>query len=124
MREEEAEYTLILLARHTTDRDLQYSFYLSTLMRAMGVLYRADIELYRQLIERFSELLIKDFITHAEYWRSFQSKVGTLSQSVNDAYLKANSQSDGVQSYGRVVDLLIADYKQLQTIKKQEHEND
>jgi len=112
------------LARHTEDSELQYSLYLSTLMRALGVLYRTDIELYRQLIERFSSLLINDFNHNADYWRAFQSPVGTLSKSVNDAYLKANSQSDGVQSYGRVVDLLIADYKQLQTIKEQEHEDD
>jgi hypothetical protein len=26
---------------------------------------------------------------------------------MNDAYLKANSQTDGTQSYGRMVDLLL-----------------
>jgi wobble nucleotide-excising tRNase len=80
-------------------------------MRAMSVLYRVDIDLYSELTERFSDLLVHDLNHYFNYWRAFQSQVGTLSKSVNDAYLKANSQSDGVQSYGRVVDLLIADYK-------------
>jgi len=124
MREEEAEYTVVLLARHTNDKELQYSFYLSTLMRAMSVLYHADDALYWQVIDFFSDLLINDFNTNTNYWRAFQSPMRTISKSVNDAYLKANSQSDGVQSYGRVVDLLIADYKQLQIINKQEYEND
>jgi hypothetical protein len=31
---------------------------------------------------------------------------------MNDSYLKANSQQDGVKSYGRMVDLLLAEYKQ------------
>ncbi|MCL2727540.1 MAG: DUF3810 domain-containing protein, partial [Bacteroidales bacterium] len=91
MREEEAEYSLVLLARHTTDRELQYSFYLSTLMRAMGVLYRADDEQYWQVTERFSQLLVNDFNQNTSYWRAFMSPVGTISKSVNDAYLKANS---------------------------------
>ena len=31
---------------------------------------------------------------------------------MSDAYLKANDQWDGVMSYGRMVDLLIAYYKE------------
>ncbi|HPE16562.1 MAG TPA: DUF3810 family protein, partial [Oscillospiraceae bacterium] len=30
---------------------------------------------------------------------------------MNDAYLKANAQRDGVKSYGRMVDLLLAEYR-------------
>jgi len=33
-------------------------------------------------------------------------------EKVNDTYLKANNQTDGTQSYGRVVDLLLAEYRQ------------
>ncbi|HPW41948.1 MAG TPA: DUF3810 family protein, partial [Bacillota bacterium] len=29
----------------------------------------------------------------------------------NDKYLKANNQKDGVKSYGRMVDLLIAEHR-------------
>ena len=31
-----------------------------------------------------------------------------MSNQLNDAYLKINSQADGVKSYGRVVDLMLA----------------
>jgi hypothetical protein len=31
-----------------------------------------------------------------------------VSNQLNDAYLKLNSQSDGVKSYGRMVDLMLA----------------
>ena len=40
-----------------------------------------------------------------------ESKVSEVSDAVNDAYLKLNSQTDGVQSYGMVVDLLLAYYR-------------
>ena len=124
MREEDAEFTVFLLARYTDDRSLVYSFYLSTLMRSISVLNRADPEACQQLIADFSEDIVADLVAYSDYWSRFRSPVGKISQTVNDAYLKVNSQSDGVQSYGRVVDLLIADYKQLQTIKNKENEND
>lgn len=34
-----------------------------------------------------------------------------ISNSVNNTYLKANGQEDGVKSYGRMVDLLLAEYR-------------
>ena len=110
MREEEAEYAVYLLARHTQDMELKYSFYLSTLMRSINVLYVVDVDDFKEVLDRFSDLLIKDMNDYANYWSAFQSPIANISQTLNDAYLKANSQSDGVQSYGRVVDLLIADY--------------
>ena len=38
-----------------------------------------------------------------------------VAQQVNNAYLKANRQYDGVKSYGRVVDLLLAEWREEQT---------
>ena len=35
-------------------------------------------------------------------------KAAEVSNQLNDAYLKINSQADGVKSYGRVVDLMLA----------------
>ena len=118
MREEDAEYAVFLLARYTQDTELKYSFYLSTLMRTLSVLYRVDEAMHKELVDHFSDRLICDLNSYIDFWKTYRSPVGTLSKTVNDAYLKANSQSDGVQSYGRVVDLLLADYKKT-IIKKQ-----
>ena len=35
---------------------------------------------------------------------------------MNDAYLRLNQQEDGVQSYGRMVDLLLAYYREIDKI--------
>jgi len=122
MREEEAEYAVYILARYTKNTELQYSFYISTLIRAMNALYSMDMALYRKLTDDFSVFLRIDLNSYYEYWRAFQSPISALSRTINDAYLKANSQSKGVQSYGRVVELLMADYKQEQTIKAYEYQ--
>ena len=53
-----------------------------------------------------------------EYWDQFEkpivgeTSVADIAEKVNDTYLKINDQTDGTQSYGRVVDLLLAEYKQ------------
>ena len=39
-------------------------------------------------------------------------KVAEVSNKVNDTYLKVNKQEDGVKSYGRMVDLLLAQYRE------------
>jgi hypothetical protein len=114
MKEEDAEYAVFLLARYTNEPDMVYSFYFSTLMRAIGVLKRVELESYVALIERFSSLVTSDFQFYQSFWQNFHSPVGAFSRKVNDIYLKTNSQSDGVKSYGRVVDILSADHKQNQ----------
>ena len=53
----------------------------------------------------------RDFAANSEYWKQFEGKVAEVSQKINDAYLKANDQTDGTKSYGRMVDLLLALYR-------------
>jgi hypothetical protein len=36
--------------------------------------------------------------------------VSEVASRANDIYLKTNAQEDGVKSYGRMIDLLIAEY--------------
>ena len=44
------------------------------------------------------------------FWDRFEGKTAEVSTKVNDTYLKAHSQTDGVLSYGRMVDLMLADF--------------
>ena len=60
--------------------------------------------------------MLRDLAAHRAYWKQFEGPVSDLGSSVNDAYLKANRQQDGVQSYGRMVDLLLAEYRQEKSI--------
>ena len=44
------------------------------------------------------------------YWEQFEDTVlSTAGEKMNDTYLKANSVEDGTKSYGRMVDLLLAE---------------
>ena len=49
-----------------------------------------------------------DLETNSKFWGKYDTKVAEVENQVNDTYLKANGQSDGVKSYDRVVDLIVA----------------
>ena len=57
-----------------------------------------------------SEGMRTDISAASEFWKQFETPVAEISDSVNDIYLQANNIEDGVASYGRLVDLLLAFY--------------
>ena len=74
-------------------------------------LYGADPDTYFSLNAGLNDGVLQDLSVNNQYWKQFEGPVSDVASSVNDAYLKANQQQDGVQSYGRMVDLLLADYR-------------
>ena len=46
------------------------------------------------------------------YWQQFEGPVQEASNQANNLFLQANMQIDGVQSYGRMIDLVLAWYEQ------------
>ncbi len=52
--------------------------------------------------------VLDDWKAYYRYWDRFAGPVQKATQAVNDTYLKAQGQRDGVKSYGRMVDLLLA----------------
>ena len=58
-----------------------------------------------------SDALRRDIRSNNAYWKQYATPVSEVSDRVNDAYLKANGQENGLRSYGRMVDLLLAYYR-------------
>lgn len=114
MREDEANYISILACRAADSIDLQYSGNMLALIYVGNALYGKDAELYFEIYRKYySEGVSRDLRANNEYWDQFEdTKVAEVANKVNDTYLKVNEQEDGVQSYGRVVDLLLAEYRQ------------
>ena len=74
----------------------------------MNALRRADAEEWQQVREWLDEAAEADLRENSRFWEYYDGAVAEVSDKVNDTYLKANGQSEGVQSYGRMVDLIIA----------------
>jgi len=77
-----------------------------------NALVGVDREAAREISAEMSEGLVADVVAANKHAEKYEDKVtAKVSAAVNDAYLKMMDQS-GIRSYGEVVDMLIAEYKQ------------
>ncbi len=119
MRENEANFLTYLLSGYTKNRELKYSCLLHSLNYVLRAVYQAYPLDYNELIARLSQRILYDMDQNRAYWEPFRTSLAEVSQQVNDAYLKANGQKEGVGSYGKVVDLMIAHHKNYQETMQQ-----
>ena len=112
IREDEANFIAFIACRESGDPYLRYSGYLGALTYTMNAYYSvAEREDYGELYLSICDTIREEFAYRSAYWAQFEKKVTfQAATAVNDAYLKANNQTDGTRSYGRVVDLLLAEY--------------
>lgn len=108
-REDEANYVGYLACRAHPDRDFRYSGTFRGALYALAALAHADGEAYGRLRGSFPEPLRRDLAALSAWQRRYESRLSEVHERVNDAYLKTQGQPEGVRSYGRVVDLLLAE---------------
>lgn len=107
-REDEANYISYLACMASEDREMKYSGILMALTISMNSLGSYDGDAYWDIADTYCDGLKRDLDVQYEYWKQFQGPVAETSSKMNNAYLKSNKQADGVNSYGRMVDLLLA----------------
>lgn len=110
MREDEANFIGYLACIGSERESFRYSGYLTGWVYAGNALAGVDPELYRELYGALCETARSDLEYNRSFWRRYDGAVAEVSNQVNDVYLKVNRQSDGVQSYGRMVDLMLSYY--------------
>ena len=109
--ENEANFIAFITCIHHTEADFIYAGYLSALNYTNVALAKVDRETLIQLNERLDEGVRRDMQYLNEFWTQYEGKIEETFNSMNQTYLTLNGVSDGVQSYGRVVDLLLAYYE-------------
>lgn len=115
MREDEANFVAYLACEASGDGDFRYSGSAMAFTYANNALSAADQKEAGKVYATLNSGVQKDFQSNDAYWDRFKGPVAEASTKANNNYLKANAQTDGVQSYGRMVDLLLA----LQRFKNQ-----
>lgn len=112
MKEEEANFLAYLACMASDSPVLQYSGTMLALVYSGNALASQDAELYGQLWAGYHEGMVRDLRANTVYWDQYRdTAISKAADKVNDTYLKVNKQEDGVKSYGRVVDLLLAEYR-------------
>ncbi|MBR4344657.1 MAG: DUF3810 domain-containing protein [Lachnospiraceae bacterium] len=110
MREDEANYIGYLACVNSDSPELRYSGYMLALVHTGNQLYAADKDRYYELNAKYSEGVLLDYRENSKYWAEFKdTALSNAGEKMNNTYLKMNSVEDGTKSYGRMVDLLLAE---------------
>lgn len=111
MREDEANFLAYAACRASGEQFFAYSGALTAYIHAANALYAKDPERYFSVARELDEGVRRDLAASSAYYSAHHTSFGEFSTKVNDTYLKVNSQPQGVATYGRMVDLLLADYR-------------
>ncbi len=107
--EDEANFMAFLVCRASDDAYIRYSGYMSMYEYILDALYQADKGMYATVMKETDDRLIREFMSFNAFFSDYtDNAVATVSNAVNDTYLKLQGQSAGTKSYGMVVDLAVA----------------
>jgi hypothetical protein len=108
-REDEANYLAYLACRSSADPDLRYAALLGASLSAQNALYGVDRGAYAWIESGRSPAVRRDIAALVAWSRRYEGPATAVGEKINDAYLKAQGEKAGVRSYGRMVDLLLAE---------------
>jgi hypothetical protein len=109
-REDEANFIAWQVLRRCPEPALAYSGTLAAAAHLLAQLGRDDPAALEALRGRLHADVAADLEANRAFWRARRTPVVTdLARSSNDAYLRSQGQPEGLRSYGRMVDLLIAE---------------
>ena len=110
-REDEANMVAFLVCMESDDPYIQYSAYLNVYEYVASALYSADRDLYREVRAKLSAKVYGEQVAYSKFFEKYRKSVTSqVSGAVNDAYLKTQGTAGSV-SYGMVVDLAVAYYR-------------
>jgi len=107
-REDEANYLAYASCSRHPDPTTRYAAALEGSLFTLAALRVADPAAYQALQGRRGPKVKRDLDALEAWRRKYASRAGDVHHKVNDVYLRAQGQ-DGVASYGRMVDLLLAE---------------
>lgn len=110
-REDEANFVAFLVCINSTDDYIRYSGYLNMYEYLAGPLSRADRDYYSRVYYSLPDNVILEMRAYSEFFDKYRENiVEKVSESVNNSFLTING-TQGTISYGLVVDLAVAYYK-------------
>ena len=110
-REDEANF---IAWQQSQKSDVSVEFRYSGTMLALAHTLNAaanvlTTEEYASLWQLMTPEVDADFVYSRQFWDNYRGPVKQASEHINDIYLKMNNQQEGIASYGRMVDLLLAE---------------
>jgi len=112
-REDEANFVAFLVCIGSDDAYIRYSGYVNMANYLNSALAKADGEMYKQfLLYSLPIELSKEFVAYSNFFDKYRdSTASEVTGTINNVFLQSQGQSAGSRSYGLVVDLAVAYYK-------------
>ena len=115
-RENEANFVAFLVCMESDDPYIRYSAYVNMIEYVMNSLYAASPDYYNQFYATLDRKIVYEFIANSQFFEKYRDNVAAdVSSAVNNNYLQSQGQTEGTRSYGLVVDLTVAYYKNRQS---------
>lgn len=108
--EQECNFLAVLVCEKSGNAAYEYSGALFGFIHLSNALYKADKEAWSAIHATLNEQVRADLADNNAYWAQFESQTAEVSKDVYDNFLKSYGEESGIQSYGEVVDLLVAYY--------------
>ena len=113
--ESEANFIGYLAATNSKDLYFNYSGYLTAFRYSISAIHFRDSLASKKIIKSIPVGILKNIQESQDFWQSYQNEAEPFFKLFYDNYLKANQQKDGMQSYSKMVNLLIAYDEKLHT---------
>jgi len=112
-REDEANFVAFLVCIASDSPYIRYSGYMNLYEYLASALYKTSPNMYRALLREVDTALRQELAAYSEFFKPYRnSTASNVTDKVNDAYLSSQG-TEGVVSYGLVVELAVAYYESL-----------
>lgn len=114
-KEDEANFVAFLVCKESDDPYIRYSGYSNMLNYLLNSLYEADSKLYSQYYSQHCPTALRgEYTSYSAFFDKYrESKASEVTGTVNNTFLSSQGQKEGIKSYGLVVDLAVAYYKEI-----------
>ena len=112
MEEEEANFIAYLACEASEEAEFQYSGNLLAWIYCMNTLKKYDENTWYEIHQQLEEKVLQDLGENSEFWKVYEGPIAERAEQLNDTYLRANGQAEGINSYNRMTDLMVSYFKE------------
>ena len=105
--ESEANFVAFLATYNHKDPYFRYAAYTFALRYCLKDLYKRDKTTFEVLTNEIHSGITKDFRNREKHWAQFENPLKPIFKRIYGGFLKANQQTQGIESYNQVVALVV-----------------
>ncbi len=109
--ENETNFIGYLVTANSSDPYFQYAAYAYALGYCLSDIRRGDPAVFDEMFNGLHPGVRENFKEMSVFWNKYENPMEPVFKSVFNSFLKANNQTQGIQSYNAVVSLLVAYHK-------------